>query len=336
VADVRDITVLGAGPAGLAAAFWAGMRKASVQLVDALPEVGGQLTALYPEKWIYDVVGHRRILAADLVAELVAQSIGQFDVPLHLGTTARALTHEPDALVLHTDRGDLRTRTLVVAGGHGGIEPRRLPAADADVAPWEGRGVHYVVARKAAFAGRRVVVVGGGDSALDWVLNLLGVASELTLVHRRERFRAHEATVSEVLRHVREGRVALRAPATLGALRGNGRVQEVELAGGERLPCDDVLLQLGFVTRLGPLRDWGFALDGESIAVDGLMRTSLDRVWGCGDVVSHPGKLKLIATGFGEAAVAVAQAVQHLRPGAQLQPGYSTNTGVPGVVAGQP
>src|SRR4051794_36575019 len=167
------------------------MREASVRLVDALPEVGGQLTALYPEKWIYDVVGHRRILAHDLVAELEAQSLGQFDVPVHLGTTVHALTHEPDELVLHTSDGDLRTRTLIVAGGHGAMEPRRLP--DLDMSPWEGRGAHYVVGDKSVFAGRRVVVVGGGDSALDWVVNLLDTAGELTLVHRRERFRAHEA-----------------------------------------------------------------------------------------------------------------------------------------------
>jgi ferredoxin/flavodoxin---NADP+ reductase len=333
VGDIRDITVLGAGPVGLAAAFWAGMREASVQIVEALPEIGGQLTALYPEKWIYDVLGHRRILARDLVAELTAQSLGQFDVPVHLGTTAHGLSHHDDEVVLHTTGGELRTRTVILAGGHGAVEPRRLP--DLDVTPWEGRGVHYVVGDKSAFAGRRVVVVGGGDSALDWVINLLDVASELTLVHRRERFRAHEATVSQVLAEVEAGRVGLRTSAVVAGVHGDGQVEAVELRDGEVIPCDELLLQLGFVTRLGPLEDWGFALDRQSIVVDGLMRTSLDRVWACGDVTTYPGKLKLIATGFGEAAMAVAQAVHHLRPEERLQPGYSTNTGVPGVVAGQ-
>jgi ferredoxin/flavodoxin---NADP+ reductase len=335
VDELRDITILGAGPVGLAAAFWAGMREASAQIVESLPEIGGQLTALYPEKWIFDVLGHRRILARDLVDELEAQALGQFDVPVHLSTTAHALTHEPDGLVLHTSAGDLRTRTLIVSGGHGAFEPRRLPASDVDMTPWEGRGAHYVVGDKNAFGGARVVVVGGGDSAFDWVLNLLDTAAELTLVHRRETFRAHEATVSEVLGHVETGRVRLCTPAVLKAVHGDDRIEAVELDTGEVIPCDAVLLQLGFVTRLGPLKEWGFELDHNAIVVDGLMRTSLDRVWACGDITTFDGKLKLIATGFAEAAIAVSQAVHHLRPDMRIQPAYSTNTGVPGVVAGQ-
>jgi ferredoxin/flavodoxin---NADP+ reductase len=201
------------------------------------------------------------------------------------------------------------------------------------MAPWEGRGAHYVVADKATFAGKRVVIVGGGDSALDWVVNLLDTASELTLVHRRERFRAHEATVSEVRRAAEAGRVAIRTPYVVGGVEGNGRIEAVRLhseAGGLTVPCDAVLLQLGFITRLGPLEDWGFELAGGSIAVDGLMHTSLDRVWACGDITAYDGKLKLIATGFAEAATAVAQAVRSFRPDERLQPEYSTDTGVPG------
>jgi ferredoxin/flavodoxin---NADP+ reductase len=333
VDETRDITILGAGPVGLSAAFWAGMREASTRVVDALPALGGQLTALYPEKWIYDVVGHRRILAADLVAELAQQSLGQFDVPVHLATQAEALSRDGDELVLHTDGGDLRSRALIVAGGHGAVEPRRLP--ELDLAAWEGRGVQHVVGAKAELAGKRVVIVGGGDSALDWTLNLLDTAAQVTLVHRRERFRAHEATVSEVLRAVEAGRVELRAPARLAAVHGNGRLEAVELDTGERLRADVLLPQLGFVTRLGPLADWGFELDGGAIRVDGLMRTSLERVWACGDVAAYEGKLQLIATGFAEAATAVSQAVLAIRPGDPLQPGYSTDTGVPGVAAGR-
>jgi thioredoxin reductase (NADPH) len=332
-----DITILGAGPAGLTAAFWAGMRQASAQLVDALPELGGQLTALYPEKWIFDVPGRPRILARELVEALAAQSIGQFGTPTHLGTTALALTHADDGtLTLHTDRGDLRTRTLIVAAGHGAVEPRTLPAGDVDVTPWLGRGAQYVVASKDELAGRRVVIVGGGDSALDWVTNLVGVAAHVTLVHRRDRFRAHEATVAEVRRAADAGRVDLRTPRVVAAIHGGDRMEAVELDDGEVVPCDALLLQLGFVTRLGPLGDWGLELDGGSIVVDPQMRTSLERVYACGDVTAFDGKLKLIATGFGEAAVAVSQAVRAIRPDERLQPGYSTNTGVPGVVAGQP
>jgi len=333
--DIRDITIIGAGPVGLATAFWAGMREASCRIVDSLPEIGGQLTTLYPEKWIFDVPGHPRVLAKDLVAQLRAQALEPFDVPVHLETTAERLEQADDHVVLHTDRGPLRSRTVIVSGGHGAFEPKRLPASDIDMTPWEGRGAHYLVGEKAAFAGKRVVIVGGGDSAFDWVVNLLDTASAITLVHRRDGFRAHEATVSEVMGHVEAGRVDLKVPYVIKAVEGNGRIQAVELhhaAEGDavRVDCDAVLLQLGFVTKLGPLKQWGFELDKGAIVVDPLMRTSLPRVWACGDITTFDGKLKLIATGFAESAIAVAQAVHSIRPEMRLQPAYSTNTGVPG------
>ncbi len=344
-AQVRDITVVGAGPIGLTCAFWAGMREASIRLIDTLPEIGGQLTALYPEKWIFDVPGRPRVRARELVDQLAEQSLGQFDVPLHLGTTALRIDWEGEGddrvVVLHTDRGPLRSRAVIVAGGHGAFEPKRLPEGDVDLAPWEGRGAAYVVGEKARYAGRRVVVVGGGDSALDWVLNLLDTAAHVTLVHRRERFRAHELTLSQVRAAAATEQVDLHVPYVLREVHGNGHVDGVVLeraGGGERLelPCDEILLQLGFSTRLGPLQDWGLDLDRTAIRVDALGRTNLERVWACGDITTHPGKLKLIATGFGEAAVAVAQAVHAFRPELALQPAYSTNSGVPGGAAGQP
>jgi thioredoxin reductase (NADPH) len=332
--------VTGAGPTGLIASFWAGMREASVRIVDSLPEIGGQLTALYPDKWIYDVPGHPRILARDLVARLREQSIGQFDVPLHLDTTVQRVDHEGDVLRLRTDRGDLLTRTVVIAGGHGAFEPRQLPGLD--LSPWVGRGAHYVVGDKSAFAGKRVVVVGGGDSALDWTLNLVDTAARVTLVHRRERFRGHEATVNAVARAADEGRVDLRTPWQIKDVAGDGRIERVTLfrSGDEDdavdVEADAVLLQLGFKTALGPLADWPLEIHRGGIVVDHLMKTSMDAVWAAGDITSFDGKLKLIATGFGEAAIAVSQAVHHIRPDERLQPGFSTNTGVPGVVAGQP
>jgi thioredoxin reductase (NADPH) len=338
--EIRDITIIGAGPVGLSAAFWAGMREASARIVEALPEIGGQLTALYPEKWIFDVVGHRRILARELVEELRAQALDQFDVPVHLGTTAESISWSADRVTLATTDGPLHSRTVIVAGGHGAFEPRRLPASDVDMSPWEGRGAHYVVGDKADLAGKRVVVVGGGDSACDWVLNLLGVAASVTLVHRREAFRAHEATVSEVMRAASDGRVSLRVPHVIRSVVGDERVEGLELhhvADGSvsMEECDAVLLQLGFITKLGPLKEWGFEIEHGGLVVDRLMKTNLDRVWACGDVATFDGKLKLIATGFAEAAIAVSQAVHLIRPDSRIQPAYSTNTGVPGVVEGQ-
>jgi ferredoxin/flavodoxin---NADP+ reductase len=339
--EIRDITVIGAGPVGLSAAFWAGMRQASVRIVDSLPEIGGQCTALYPEKWIFDVPGHPRVLASELVDLLRAQALGQFDVPVHLETTAQRIEHADDHVTLVTDKGPLRSRAVIVAGGHGAFEPKRLPVSDVDMSPWEGHGAHYLVTEKDAFRGRNVVIVGGGDSAFDWVVNLVGTAAELTLVHRRESFRAHEATVAEVMELVRQGRVNLKVPYVIKDVSGNGAIESIEIHRAsddhaERLACDDVLLQLGFSTKLGPLKEWGFELEKGSIKVDGLMATSLDRVWACGDITTFDGKLKLIATGFAEAAVAVAQAVHSIHPEMRLQPAYSTNTGVPGAVAGQP
>ena len=340
--EVRDITIIGAGPVGLSTAFWAGMRNSSSRIIDSLPDIGGQCTTLYPEKWIYDVPGHPRVLASDLIAQLREQSLEQFDIPVHVETTAERISYEDDLVVLHTNRGELRSRTVIVAGGHGAFEPKRLPTSDIDMTPWEHRGAHYLVSEKSAFAGKRVVIVGGGDSAFDWALNLLDTAIHVTLVHRRDGFRAHEATVSEVMEQVAQGHIDLKVPYVIRRVDGDERIESVTLhhtgddtVAPERIECDAVLLQLGFSTKLGPLKEWGFELDKGSIRVDNVMRTNLDRVWACGDISTFDGKLKLIATGFAESAIAVAQAVHTIRPEVKIQPVYSTNSGVPGQVAGQ-
>ena len=337
--EVRDITVIGAGPVGLATAFWAGMREASSRIIDSLPELGGQLTTLYPEKWIFVVPGHPRVLARDLVEMLREQALDQFDVPVHLETTAERISWEDDLVVLHTDKGDLRSRTVIVAGGHGAFEPKKLPGYD--MGPWEGRGAHYLVGSKEEFAGKKVLIVGGGDSAFDWVVNLLEVADSITLVHRREGFRAHEVTIGQVMEAREAGRVDVHVPFQIKDVQGNGQIERVVLFHSERetevveLDIDAVLLQLGFKTALGPLKEWGFEVVKGAIVVDPIMRTSLPQVWACGDITTFEGKLKLIATGFSEAAIAVAQAVHSFRPDMKIQPKYSTNTGVPGAVEGQ-
>ena len=339
--EIRDITVIGAGPVGMITAFWAGMREASARIVDSLPELGGQLTTLYPEKWIYDVPGYPRILAKDLVEELRKQSIEQFDVPVHLETTADRVEYLDDGVLkLVTDKGEFLSRTIIIAGGHGAFEPKKLPGYD--MAPWEGKGAHYLVGEKAAFAGKKVIIVGGGDSACDWVLNLLDTAEEITLVHRREGFRAHEVTVSEIEKAAEAGQVNVLTPYQVKAVEGNGHIEKVTVFHSEdeanevELDCDAVLLQLGFKTALGPLKEWDLEVEKGAIKVDPLMKTSMEAVWACGDITTFDGKLKLIATGFAEAAIAVAQAVHHIRPEMKIQPKYSTNTGVPGGAEGQP
>src|SRR3954451_12803811 len=344
--EIRDITVIGAGPVGLITAFWAGMREATSRIIDSLPDIGGQLTTLYPEKWIFDVPGYPRVLAKDLVEELRKQSVEQFEVPVHLEVTAERVEYEPDPedpdkqiMRLVTDRGDLLSRAIIIAGGHGAFEPKKLPGYDMD--PWEGRGAHYLVKEKSAFAGKRVIIVGGGDSACDWTLNLLDTASEITLVHRREGFRAHEVTVGEITQAAESGKVDLRVPYQIKDVVGNGSVERVTLFHSENeddvveVPCDAILLQLGFKTALGPLKEWPLEVEKGSIKVDQVMKTSMDAVWAAGDITVFDGKLKLIATGFAEAAIAVAQAVHHIRPEMKIQPKYSTNTGVPGAVEGQ-
>jgi len=338
VDDVRDITIIGAGPVGLSAAFWAGMREASARIIDSLPDIGGQLTTLYPEKWIFDVPGHPRVLAKDLVDQLKAQTLDQFDVPVHLETTAESISWEDDVVVLHTDGGELRSRAVIIAGGHGAFEPKRLPVSEIDLEPWEGRGVHYLVSEKAAFAGKRVAIVGGGDSALDWVINLQDTAERVHLIHRRDGFRAHEVTVKQVMDLADAGEVEVHVPYTLREVAGNGSLERVHLEGPDprELDIDALLLQLGFSTKLGPLKDWGLEISKGAIVVDQVMKTNLDRVWACGDITTFDGKLKLIATGFAESAIAVAQAVHSFRPEMRIQPKYSTNTGVPGAVEGQP
>jgi thioredoxin reductase len=342
--EVRDITVVGAGPVGLSTAFWAGMREASSRIVDSLPQIGGQLTALYPEKWIFDVPGHPRVLAKDLVESLRRQALEQFDVPVHLETTIETIDwDDDDVVVLHTNNPEfpeLRSRAVIIAGGHGAFEPKRLPGYD--MSPWEGRGAHYIVGSKSEFTGKKVLIIGGGDSACDWVINLLHTAESVALCHRREGFRAHELTVKQIMAAADAGDVDLHVPFQVREVSGNGTIERVRLFHSEdqsheiQIEVDAILLQLGFKTALGPLKDWGLKISKGAINVDPVMKTNLPGVWACGDITTFDGKLKLIATGFSEAAIAVAQAIHSIRPEMKIQPRYSTNTGVPGATDGQP
>jgi thioredoxin reductase len=256
--EIRDITVIGAGPVGLSTAFWAGMREASSRIVDSLPQIGGQLTALYPEKWIFDVPGHPKVLAKDLVESLRRQALEQFDVPVHLETTVETIDWDDDVVVLATNNPQLpvlRSRAVIIAGGHGAFEPKRLPGYD--MSPWEGRGAHYIVGSKSEFAGKKVLIIGGGDSACDWVINLVHTAESVALCHRREGFRAHELTVNQIMTAAQAGDVDLHVPYQVREVSGNGTIERVKLFHSDdetheiEIEVDAILLQLGFKTAPG-------------------------------------------------------------------------------------
>ncbi|TDC83010.1 NAD(P)/FAD-dependent oxidoreductase [Micromonospora sp. KC606] len=318
-----DVAVIGAGPAGLFAAYYAGFRGLSVAVVDALPEPGGQITAMYPEKLIHDVAGFPAVKGRDLVANLVAQS-----APYHpdylLGCRAEKLWYADGRPVLGLAGGDqLRCGAVLVTGGLGSFSPRPLPVAEGFV----GAGVVYFVPEPAALADRDVLIVGGGDSAFDWAATLQPVARSVTLVHRRERFRAHAGTVARVL--ASPVRVIVNAEVT--RLHGDVAVTaaEISVRGGaaETLPVDTVVAALGFTADLGPLAEWGLRLDRRHIVVDSAMATNLPRVFAAGDITEYPGKVRLIATGFGEAATAVNNAAVVIDPAAHLFPGHSSDAG---------
>jgi len=326
----KDITIIGAGPAGLFALFYAGMRQASAQIVDALPEAGGQLAALYPEKYIFDVAGYPQVLARDLVKQLVEQA-GRFGEPIHLGQRVTGLERRDGEFVLHTEKGDYPTKAIVVAAGIGAFSPRRLPQQCAE--PWYGRGIYDVVTDPKQFAGQRVVIVGGGDSAFDWATQLSGVAKHVALVHRSDRFRAHGATVAQFQGDVNAGRASLHTFHELNDVicRREGErfshivLRDVKAKTTTEIEADVVLPMLGFVSDMGPIAEWGMTFEKDEIVVNQMMETGREGVWAAGDVTTYPGKLKLIACGFGEAATAVNQAVHWIYPEKKVAPGHSSN-----------
>jgi thioredoxin reductase (NADPH) len=329
--DEVDITIIGGGPTGLFALFYAGMRGVTAQVVDALPQLGGQLTALYPEKYIFDVGGFPRVLAKDFVHALTEQAL-QFKAPVHLGEVILGLERHDDQFVLRTAEHDFPTRAIVIAAGIGAFSPRRLPQVVAH--PWYGRGIYDVVTDPEVFRGQRILIIGGGDTAFDWAHQLLGRAAGITLVHRSDRFRAHAATVNEVQRAVIEGRMALHTFHELqDILSDDGRLTGVVLTDKKtksqrKVDCDVVLPMLGYVSDLGALGEWGLVLEKEEIVVNSCMETGQPGIYAAGDVTTYPGKLKLIASGFGEAATAVNQAVHWIHPEKKVTPGHSSNMAI--------
>lgn len=321
-----DVLIVGAGPVGLYGVYYAGVRGLSVAVVDSLPEPGGQVTAMYPEKPIYDIAGFPSVRGRDLVDNLIRQA-ARYHPTYLLGEQAHDLVRADTAdgrqrWRVHTASGTtIDCGAIVVTGGIGTFTPRPLPAGE-DLL---GRGLSYFVPSLADFAGEDVVVVGGGDSACDWTLALEPIARSVTLVHRRKAFRAHAATVQAV----RASRARVITDAQVTAIHGQERVEKVEVRGAdgvEVLPAQRVVAALGFLADLGPIRGWGLDLhDNRHIVVDSRMATSRPGIYAAGDISDYPGKVRLIAVGFGEVATAVNNAAVYLDPEAMLFPGHSSD-----------
>lgn len=323
--DLYDITIIGAGPTGLFAGFYAGLRGARVQIIDSLEEPGGALTAIYPEKYIYDVMGFPKVLAKDFVEACLAQSM-RSNPTMRLNEEVRELKVLDDGIIrLGTTRADRFSKAVIICAGVGAFEPKRLEAPG--IRELEGNGVHYFAKHVDDFRDKRVVIVGGGDSAVDWAVTLESVAAHVTLVHR-SKFRAHEATVTEL----EASSVDLQYPGCEVVAVGSddtGHLSNVTYRNADAIettiPVDELIVAIGFVADLGPLKTWGFELQRNQIVVDHTtMATNIPGVFGAGDIVSYPAKFKLIATGAAEAVTAVNHAVIHYDPKARLDAGHST------------
>jgi len=321
-----DLAVVGAGPSGLYGAYYAGFRGLRVAVLDSLPEPGGQVSALYPEKPIYDVAGFPAIRGRDLVSGLLEQG-APFEPQYLLGDEVTTLTEAGSTFTLGTaGRRQIRSRAVLVTGGIGTFTPRPLPEGE----PFVDRGLMYFVPSLQALSGQDVLIVGGGDSAFDWALALEPLARSVTLVHRRATFRAHQHTVDSVL----ASSVRVAAPAHVERLHGNGRVAAVDIRHvtedrTETLAVQSVVAALGFTADLGPLTSWGIDIRNRHIVVDSRMRTSRAGIYAAGDITEYDGKVRLISVAFGEAATAVNNAVTYLHPDADLFPGHSTDAAPP-------
>lgn len=332
-ADIKDVAIIGAGPVGLFAVFECGMLGLSCHVVDALPEIGGQCTALYPEKPIYDIPAYPSILGADLIERLEAQA-APFKPAYHLDRQVVALREESSIwhLTLSDDTA-LQARTIIIAGGAGAFGPNRPPLKG--IEDYEGSSVFYMVRRKEMFTGKKVVIAGGGDSAVDWALQLADTTEKLYVVHRREKFRAAPESVKQMQALAEKGVIELVTPYQLWALRGVGaQLSAINVQDMDRnvrtLEADILLPFFGLATELGPIAEWGLDLQGNTIEVDhSTCGTNVTGIYAIGDIVSYKDKLKLILTGFAEGAQAAHAIYKELHPDTPLHMEYSTTKGLP-------
>lgn len=314
---VIDITIIGGGPVGLFTAFYAGMRDASAKMIDSLPQLGGQLSELYPEKFIYDVAGFPKVKAIDLVDKLIEQT-SQFHPTVCLNEKVLKIQkREDDLFELVSDKAVHLSKSIIITAGIGAFSPKPLPAANAD--QFEGKGIYYYIDDLKKFKDKRVIVVGGGDSAVDFSLMLDGVAKSVTLVHRRDGFRAHEENVKTLM----ASGVDVRTFYEVKELKGDDVLKGATLIENRSketidVEADAIISSLGFSASLGPILEWGLDIEDNTVVVDSRMRTSVPGIFAAGDIVNYPGKIKLIATGFGEAPTAVNNAKIYLDPSSKI------------------
>ncbi len=324
--ELYDITVIGAGPAGLFTAFYGGMRQAKVKLIESLPHTGGQLTALYPEKYIYDVAGFPKIRAQELVDNLEEQlKLFEDTTTIALDETIETVEKlEDGTFKLTSQKGVHYSKVIIITAGNGAFEPRKLNIEGCE--RFEHTNLHYFVKNMQQFEGQRVAVLGGGDSAVDWALMLEPIAEKVTIIHRREQFRAHEHSIAEL----EKSSVDILTPFVPKDLVGDDKIETLvlqETRGDQEveLDVDAVICNYGFISKLGPIANWGLEIERNSIVVNQKMETNIEGIYAVGDINTFDGKVKLIATGFGEAPTAVNNAMQYINPKARIQPRHSTS-----------
>lgn len=315
---VYDITIIGGGPVGIFTAFYAGMRHASVKVIEAMPQLGGQLSALYPEKYIYDVAGFPKVLAQDLINNLIEQA-SQFDPTLALDQTVESIEKidkdGENIFELKTNKGVHYSKTIIVTAGVGAFQPRRLENEGAE--KYEGKNLHYFVKDLNVFAGEKVLISGGGDSAVDWALMLENIAEEVTIIHRRNQFRAHEHSVDLLMK---SEKINVLTPYTISEINGDDdkitsvKISEVRGDKEQNVDVDSVIVNFGFISALGPIKNWGLEIEKNCVVVNSKMETNIPGIYAAGDIATYEGRLKLIATGFGEAPIAVNSAKNYIDP----------------------
>ncbi|MER2141077.1 MAG: NAD(P)/FAD-dependent oxidoreductase, partial [Priestia megaterium] len=318
------ITIIGGGPTGLFTAFYGGMRQASVKIIESLPQLGGQLSALYPEKYIYDVAGFPKVRAQELVNNLKEQ-MDQFKPAVALEQAVEKVEKQADGVFRLTTNSEVHySKTIIITAGNGAFKPRKIELENAE--QFEQTNLHYFVDDMNKFKGRKVLVCGGGDSAVDWSLMLEPIAEKVTLTHRRDKFRAHEHSVE----NLHNSSVDIKTPYVPVEFVGDDRITQVVLEntkGEEKtvVDVDDVIVNFGFVSSLGPIKEWDLDLEKNAIVVNSKQETNIPGIYAAGDVCTYDGKVKLIVAGFGEGPTAVNNAKAYIDPKARLQPMHSTS-----------